>query len=125
LNNIKIYRTYRDYKDNLDMKIKLGLPLDFTKEQLKYLDHTIVGMNKFISGSLITIPPHPTYDDLQLAAFVRVMQMGVFNFFRRLAFSRLNMDYLLQDVQETLRQININGSFENYTNIIVNGSDEE
>jgi hypothetical protein len=109
----------------MEMKIKLGLPLDFTKEQLKRLDHTIVGIGKFISGSLIIIPSNPTYDELQLVAFVRAVQIGVFNFFRLLAFNRLDMDYLLQDVQETLRQININGSFENYTNIIVNGKDEE
>jgi hypothetical protein len=107
------------------MYLKLEINLDFTDYQMKILNHTVVGINKYISLQSAQLPTNVTNDRFQLLGFILAFQIGVFNYFRILTFTKLNIDFLLNDIQETFTQIALNDFTKDYVHIVLNTKNEK
>jgi hypothetical protein len=115
-----IYRSWYDYEKGFKIASQLQSNLDFNEEQVATLRHTIVGINKFISHKSIQLTKDTSNQFIQLVGFICTFQIGIFNYFRILAFKNLKMDFLLQDIQETFAQINFNDFTKDYVHIVLN-----
>ncbi|MDR1235317.1 MAG: hypothetical protein LBJ97_04565 [Mycoplasmataceae bacterium] len=119
------HRSWHEYKKNYRMYLKLEINLDFTDYQMKILNHTVVGINKYISLQSAQLPTNVTNDRFQLLGFILAFQIGVFNYFRILTFTKLNIDFLLNDIQETFTQIALNDFTKDYVHIVLNTKNEK
>jgi hypothetical protein len=124
-NNTLEYRSWNDYKKSYPMSVKLGVELSFTESQMKVLDHVIIGINKHISSKSIQLYNNSSNDQIQLTGFIIAFQIGVFNYFRILAFNELNIDFQLRDIQETFTQIDFNDFSKDYVHIVLNPRNEK
>ncbi|MDR2369240.1 MAG: hypothetical protein LBD63_01250 [Mycoplasmataceae bacterium] len=120
INSENFYRSYDKHKQNLNFQTKLGIAKEFTKNQIVFIDLAIIGVNKFISNISIQLPANSPNHQLQISAFICAVQIGVFHWFRFMMFREFKVDWLLQDIQQSLKEIQFANLQQNYVNIIVN-----